>query len=115
MAQDSDSINARLNALVADYRRQLPEQLRAIESLFATVLEMPDQPASLEALYRALHKLAGSGATFGYTEMGKIARQWERTLHPLFEGQITPSSQKCDEMQSFLKQILQAATIPDEN
>jgi len=115
MTPDNDPISARLNALIAEYRSHLPERLQLIERLYAALRQNPADWPSMEALHLTLHKLAGSGATFGYSELGKQARLWENILHPLIESRTPPSSQKCDEMHCFLQQLLQAAATPDEN
>jgi|GEM_PF-2333324 Hpt domain. len=46
-----------------------------------------------ESLYRAVHNLAGTGATFGYAALGSIAREIANSLKPVLEHRagITPS------------------------
>lgn len=115
MTSDTDPIQSRLDALKADYQHHLPEQLQSIASLFAVLQTHPAKCSDVEALRLVLHKLAGSAAPFGYRELGKVARQWETWLQPFIENRTIPSSQKCDEMHCFLKQLLQAVSTPDEN
>lgn len=115
MAADNDPIMTRLEALMADYRQQLPERMQTIERLFTALQKTTAEQSNLKALHLALHKLAGSGAAFGYSELGKLARQWEALLQPYIENQSLPSPQKCDEMHRFINLLLQAASTPDEN
>lgn len=46
-----------------------------------------------ERMYRAVHNLAGTGATFGYATLGTIAREIANSLKPVLEHQtgIDPS------------------------
>lgn len=115
MTQHNDDINTRLNTLYADYRQQLPERIGYITQQFEAYCAPPNPPAALHNLHYALHKLAGSGATFGHPEMGKIARHWEHLVSALLNSSAPPSSLQQQEMQSLLAQLSQAATSPDES
>lgn len=115
MTHDIDRINARLNALEAEFQKHLPERLQTIQQLLSVIQPNSADPTSLEALHFALHKLAGSGATFGYSALSTLARQWENDVRLLISGKTPPTSQKCDEMQRLFERLLKAATIPDEN
>ena len=75
--QHDDNINTSLNKLFVDYQQQLPERIRYITQQFEAYCTQPDPSSALHNLHHALHKLAGSGATFRYSEMGRIARRWE--------------------------------------
>lgn len=113
MTQHHDNVNARLNALYADYRRQLPENIGGIAQLFEAYCAQPDPSAALKKLHHALHKLAGSGATFGHSEMGNIARHWEHLTGDLISSSAPPSISQQQEMRALLEQLSRAAALPD--
>ncbi len=115
MTPYDDDIDARLKQLYADYQQQLPERMRYIAQQFAAYCAQPSRPDALQNLYSALHKLAGSGATFGYPEMGRIARHWEHLIGSLLNTSAPPSSSQLQEMQSLLAQLSRTATAMDES
>ena len=115
MTQHEDSINSRLNELYADYRQQLPERISYIAQQLEAYRTVPTPAAALPNLHYALHKLAGSGATFGHTEMGNIARRWEHLTSALLGAAAPPSSSQLQDMQSLLAELSRAATLPDES
>lgn len=63
---------AELDALLAEYRRDLPQTLARIESALAG--------ARLAELGRALHMLAGSAGTYGLPRLGEAAAAAEAYL-----------------------------------
>lgn len=115
MTPHDENVNTRINQLYADYRQQLPERIGYIAEQFAAYRAQPGSPTALHHLHSALHKLAGSGATFGHTEMGKIARQWEHVTGSLLSSSTPASSSLLQEMQSLLAQLSRAATLPDQS
>lgn len=60
------------DAVLAQYRRDLPARITALEALLAA--------GRLDELRRALHSLAGSAGTFGLPQVGDAARAAEETL-----------------------------------
>ena len=75
---DTD-FDRRLQELFENFRRQLPERLRTILASWNLYLES-GQTDALEELRFHTHKLAGAASTYGYTEIGEIARQIETRL-----------------------------------
>ncbi len=114
MTQSNDNVNARLNELYADYRRQIPGSINNIAQLFNAYCAQHDPSTTLKKLHSALHKLAGSGATFGHTEMGHLARRWEHLINDLINSSAPLSSAQQQEMRALLEQLSQAATLPDK-
>lgn len=115
MTQHDDSVNARLDQLYADYQRQLPERINYVTQQFAAYCTHPNPPAALQNLHYALHKLAGSGATFGHTEMGKVARRWEHLASTLLNANVPPIAAQWEEMHTLLAELSRAATLRDES
>jgi chemotaxis protein histidine kinase CheA len=115
MTQNNDHINARLNELYADYRQQLPERISYIAQQLEAYCTASPPPGALANLHYALHKLAGSGATFGHSELGEIARHWEHLTSALLKSSAPLSASQQQEMQSLLAQLSRAATFLDES
>lgn len=67
-------LRAQFDALLAQYRRELPARIAALEALLAA--------GRLDELRRALHRLAGSAGTFGLPQVGEAARAAEESLVP---------------------------------
>jgi len=66
------SLRVELDALVAEYRRELPQKLAHLDALLAE--------ARLARLKRELHTLAGSAGTFGMPRLGEAALAAEAYL-----------------------------------
>ena len=115
MTQQDDDINTRLNALYADYQQQLPERIRYIAQQFEMYCAPSPPPTALPNLHHALHQLAGSGANFGHTELGSIARRWEHLTGSLLKAPAEASLPQQQEMRSLLVLLSRAATLPNES
>ena len=110
-----DDLNTRLTELYADYQQQLPERIRYIVQQFEMYCPPSSSLSALSNLHRALHQLAGSGATFGYTELGSIARRCEHLTGNLLKTPAAASSPQQQEIRSLLVQLSRAATFLDES
>jgi two-component system OmpR family response regulator len=107
----SPSLDSELQALYRRYTAQLQASIAEIETLWARCVSGAD-PAALTALHRALHTLAGSGGTFGYTRLGNLAKAMQLALAPCLESAALPPAL----LESLLRQIEElkkAATSPD--
>ncbi|GAA3530423.1 diguanylate cyclase [Zobellella aerophila] len=99
--EHSQRIQIRLLALREDYLKRLPEELAEMRRL-ATQLLQEDKPAgTLGILQHRLHKLAGSGGTFGLPELSGYARRLEQQIH-LWLDKLPPSQV---ELTAFIGEI----------
>ncbi len=85
---DRSAIEAQLAQLVVAFREQLPQRATEVEEAWAAVQSSPEEAELLQILYRGVHNLSGSAATFGYASITETARGVERLLrnekgHPL--------------------------------
>lgn len=88
-AADTD-VTAQLAALRETYSSQLTGTLQALRQRVAG--QGPDiDVAVLEEIEARLHKLAGSGATFGFVKLSEKARQLERTVDEWVNAGAQPS------------------------
>jgi chemotaxis protein histidine kinase CheA len=69
-------VEQQLAALRQGYAERLPERAARLEADVAALVERWDDAAAGE-LRRALHNLAGSGATYGFPEVSRAARAGE--------------------------------------
>lgn len=73
------------------YAREFPTKAAEIRTLWGQ-FETGDMEA-LDALYRAVHSLSGSGETFGFPKLSEVAKQCEIVLHAGIEsGQLQPNA-----------------------
>ncbi|MAG66036.1 MAG: diguanylate cyclase [Pseudomonadales bacterium] len=72
---DNPQLQAQLAAIEARFRQRLDDELDTLDDLCA---QLHDDPSALRSLRDRLHKLAGSAGTFGYGELGRVARQLEQ-------------------------------------
>jgi chemotaxis protein histidine kinase CheA len=74
------SFAERFAAIRREWEGMLPGRLQEVRALAAALREAPHDAERLDALYRLLHTLAGSGATFGRPALGDAARAAEHAL-----------------------------------
>ena len=74
MTQDADPLEQKLAALKTAFAASVPERIVTIEAAWAefTAAAAPDE--AFEPFFRAVHNLAGSCATYGFTETADRAR-----------------------------------------
>jgi HPt (histidine-containing phosphotransfer) domain-containing protein len=89
---------AELDALLADYRANLPATLARIEALLDN--------AKHAELARELHTLAGSAGTFGLSEVGAAAAAAEAYLEACGSG---PDDRQRAQLQQLLARIRHAS------
>lgn len=73
----NDEIAKKLQHLRDEYAARLPEQLSELGLLVQRALVPDTQATALVELHQRLHKLAGSAGSFGFTGLGKQAKQLE--------------------------------------
>lgn len=82
---DSQEFQTRLRALRDDYLTHLPERLFQIRAAWAEAQQDGATPEQLQALRRLVHNLSGSGATFGFQDIGQAAQRLESLLKIILE------------------------------
>ncbi|MFL5459768.1 MAG: Hpt domain-containing protein, partial [Gemmatimonadales bacterium] len=74
----TDPVDAALLELQREYLRSMPKKLDELRSGIAALAS--GTPESEQSLRDGLHRLAGSGGSFGFSELSGIAREGERWL-----------------------------------
>ncbi len=79
------SLQEQLNILRQQYAERLPARLADIATSWQTIRTSINSTVLLSDLQRAVHGLAGSGTTFGFTAISTEARVLEHFLYSLIE------------------------------
>lgn len=101
-----------MRLLRLDYAAQLPEKLRQIEEACVGYQSRLDEEV-LHALHRMVHSLTGSGATFGFAELSKIARVLEEYLKKIANQKLPASDENFAEMHRQIAGLRQVALNAD--
>ncbi|MBI3538292.1 MAG: diguanylate cyclase [Chloroflexi bacterium] len=114
MIDSNQALEKQLRELRDAYAQALPDRIQNILVAWQT-LQANWEKASLRALYRLVHSLAGSGATFGFRALSSAARESELYLQGLLENPHLPSSEQITQISALVQEIKRAAEIqPDE-
>jgi HPt (histidine-containing phosphotransfer) domain-containing protein len=76
----------------ADYRRGLPEKSAGMATLWSLIADGHGDGSAVLELERQAHSMAGSAATFGFSDLGLAARTLELAVRPLLDCQGSPSA-----------------------
>jgi len=82
------AVQAEIAKLRETYLSRLPEEFAELEALAAGLESDEKSREALESLHQRLHKLAGSGGTFGLAKLSKQARSLEQTAKQWLAGRL---------------------------
>ncbi len=106
----STDVEEKLRALRDQYARRLPDKIATFAAKWAAACDHPDDPAPFRQLLRELHTLAGSGASFGFPAISRLARLAEQSLQQQLDtpaGLASPARQA--EVAELLERLAEAA------
>jgi len=92
------SVAHKLEQLRQRFREKAAIELEGIRRRVTAMSAGKADSGDLSFVYQSLHRLAGSGGTFGFPELGRLARGLEVSLKPLVEaypGGDIPPEQLC--------------------
>jgi len=107
----SGNIKSKLSAMAEDYRNQLPDRYNKIIKAFR-IAQTATSSADLNGLRLLLHKLAGSGATFGFEELSTQAKILARYLDYFLRSNKIPGETDWEKFEKLLPP-LKKICIPD--
>ena len=97
------SIQARLAELADNYAAQLPDRIEHIRNHWLNIINTGRfLQADIEQIKLTSHNLAGSGATFGFLEISKIARNLE-----LFTNTLVPDTDLTSEENLQIEKLIE--------
>ena len=105
----AEAFRRQLEALGADYRRDLPDKLARIDGLWLDLANGEAQPARITDLQRELHSLAGSAKTFGVAGVSEAAAAAESFLEPYCKRRRMPGAAQQARFARLLDALKQAA------
>ncbi|MFN3260389.1 MAG: chemotaxis protein CheA [Pikeienuella sp.] len=81
-----------INPVIATFITEAREQLEGLEALLLD-LESDPAPEKVDAVFRALHTVKGSGSMFGFTVLARFTHHFEDAFDRVREGRlsVTPS------------------------
>ena len=94
MNDASDSFEQQFGLLRDAYARDLGARLAALEHLWARLQRDGWERALAQDLRRRVHRLRGSGATFGFPQLSEAARHLEDTLREADVSGAAPTPQQ---------------------
>lgn len=108
------AVAVQLAKLRHDYMARLPSELAALTALAAGLGEEKLEHASLDELHHRLHKLAGSGGTFGFTALSASARILEQRVKGYLSN--APEAWDAQSRQAFVTDVaaLGATVVEDD-
>ena len=102
-------LQRQLLALKQVYETELPERLAEIDACWEELTQAAWQPDAANSLCALVHRIAGSGATFGFAELSERAGRIERIVRMWAGTDDAPEHRALDEVRSLIEKLRQAA------
>lgn len=93
MDQKNLSFEEQFQLLREEYAASLPGKFQEITSYWKTICENPEDTDALQAVLRLSHSLAGSGTSFGFTQITHISRALENEFRQLQQTDFSAQRQ----------------------
>lgn len=103
-----DAYAEKMKALRLQYLKTLPEHARVLNEHWRRLRHVSWEAQSVQAMYQAAHKLAGSGTTFGFSEITDKGRALEQLLVPMIETGEVASPARREAIHGALKALIGA-------
>lgn len=110
MPDPDGDISQKLKELQQSYLSHLPQDMSTAGDLWNTVQQNPKDADSLQALYRLMHRLNGSGMTFGFPMVSEIAGTLERALQDLVNQDMPATSDQLKHIGMVLRTLMTRIT-----
>jgi len=101
-----EELARRLAALRETYLAESPRRLAELWTAFARVQN--GELAGLDDLCGLLHRLAGSGGSYGLMEVTEQARAGELSAHALKDAQRAPTAAESQELRARIQKLADA-------
>ena len=107
---DKNALAERLAALKTAYAEKVPARLEEVEAA-AKGLDKDGPPAreALEAIHALAHKLAGSGATFGFAALGAACVELDDYCFRFLEAGGEPAAEERRQVTDMVAALRAAA------
>lgn len=95
MAANKETLQAKLNALRADYVKEYPDRVRKLHAAWQSCIEQDMAQNCIQSFHRLAHNIKGSGSTFGYPEISEYGAELHDLLSELVNTESTPDEAQC--------------------
>lgn len=115
MSDPADAVPNQLAKLKQKYAAALPAKVDAVGEQVDAFLAAPWQEERCFTTYRLIHSLAGSAGTYGYTDLGNVARTGELLVKGSLEGRKPLGDAQRKELTGIvatMKKLAAAAAAP---
>ena len=113
-----EAFQQQMEALHRAYVKQLPQKIEQIEKLWKAVCTDTPDKSTIQLLYHLVHKLSGSGPTFGFEAITDRAARLEEALKKLLGQGLAPTPEEkrqADQAIASLRLIAAAAAADRPN
>ncbi len=91
--------------MIHTYRKQLPERVEEIRNAREIIRRNQDDAYGYEKLRLLVHKLAGSGATFGFDRITDYGRRAEGEVNEILTDSLPPDTEKMESLDRTLSAL----------
>lgn len=91
------------------YLDALPNRLLELRNAVEALYDSDDAEQALFAIYRSVHNLAGSSATYGFEIIGDKASEMEAWIEQFRQQKALPSQDDRQQLQLYLNAIKQVS------
>ena len=109
MAESTDAVQAQLAKLKRKYGLALPEKISSLEAAFAPLFAGSWEEQVCSTAYRQVHSLAGSSGTYGYTDLGLLARSVEALIKQSLDSRSALPAARKAEVDGLMAQLREQA------
>lgn len=109
MPEPADAVQNQLAKLKLKFAAGLPAKVGAVSDQVDTYLASPWGEACCFNTYRLLHSLAGSAGTYGYTELGAVAKTGELLVKTSLDGKTPLAEAQRKELKGILATLKKMA------
>ena len=113
MTSPDDALKSALKALRIEYLNEAPRHVAELRAL----LERAErgERGALDELRRALHKLAGSGGSYGFPDVSARGRAGEHEAQRLLDAGAPPAAPALATLRGMVESVADAFTDADGN
>lgn len=110
---EPDHLSQGKRRLISNYRRELPDKLANIAEKWAEISNGGWREELARHIHNVCHHLAGTGKTFGYSNLTRYARSVETQLTRAFDDGGVPARSRLDNLGIAIDNLLVHGPVED--
>jgi len=103
--EEKQSFNKQIETLQKEYAQQLPLKIMEMEMLWESIQSGQNSSETLQQLRQKVHRLTGSGATFGFKDLSETARNLEILLDAILVEGVNTIKAKSEKINTLLDNL----------